>query len=99
MSERPISAKQVKFIAHLMAELNISEPGLCCHASRLSRGRRWPFASIEEFDAGSASWSIDQLLRKRSNPDSSWNPKPDASYERRMDMRRAAEQRERMVAA
>lgn len=84
------SAKEVKFIAGLMHELNVSEAGLCCEASRLAR-RPWPFARIEEFDRGMASWAIDQLTRKRRNPESAWNPKANPVYETRLAQRRAFE--------
>lgn len=91
MTDRLASQKQVRYIAGLMHELSISEPGLCCQASRLARGRQWPFARIEEFDSGIASWAIDMLNRKRKLPDSTWNPKPDATYEARIEQRRAFE--------
>lgn len=94
MSERPATPKQIRFIAGLMHELNISEPGLCCQASRLARGRQWPFATIEEFDTGTASWAINMLLRKRKLPESTWNPRPDATYETRIEQRRAFEKRQ-----
>lgn len=94
MSERPATTKQIKYIAGLMHELNISESGLCCQASGLARGRAWPFATIEEFDSGIASWAIDMLLRKRKLPESAWDPKPTASYEARIEQRRAFEKRQ-----